>query len=204
LAKNSLKISRAKKKHKEIAKEYGIMYDKKKERAKVEKSAYDNNSSVKNKKYFVLKGKENVDNYLKANIRYLGDADSIYYRESKLVKNSLVKDRITDNTPIFYLAENYENYKLDNKKTRKEVELTDEQLHGSWEERKEKAYNQIDQEDLLVSFDYIDLLSRVRNEVYLEEKKRDGAAADTADNEHITSITTTIKEKIFNIFKNRK
>ncbi|MDR0572058.1 MAG: hypothetical protein LBG48_04375 [Rickettsiales bacterium] len=201
LAKNWLKISRAKKKHKKIAKDYGIMYDKEKERAKVEKDAYKHKLTAKSRGYFVLKGEENVDNYLKENIKYLGDENTIYYKESKVIKNNLVDKRSTDDFPILYLADNYGDYKLD-KKTQKKIDVADEDLYGSWDKRKEKSYNQIDQDEILVSFDYIDLLSRVRTEVYFDELEREEGGVGVASS--LVNIAASIKNKIFNIFKTKK
>jgi hypothetical protein len=201
LAKNGLKISRAKRKHKQIAKDYGIMYDKEKERAKVNKDAYDNKMTAKSRGYFRLEGKQNIDDYLKKNIQYLGDEDTIYYRESKLVKNNSADERDTDDSPILYLANNYEDYKLD-KKVQKKIEIAGKDLYGDWDERKKKSYNQIDQDEILISFDYIDLLSRVRNEVYFNELEREEGSVSIGNS--IANIAASIKNKIFSIFKTSK
>jgi hypothetical protein len=196
LAKNNLKISRSKRKHKTLAKGYGILYDKEKERARVEDDFYKTKVSYKKRKYFVLEGKENIDKYIKENIKYVGDDVGLYYRESKL-KGDGDSTNEGKEFEIFYLADNYDSYKED-RKIQKAVELSEEKLYGLWNERKEKAYNQIDGEEILVSFDYVDLLSRVRTEVYLEEKNRSGESGNVAD------VISSIKDKIFGIFKGGK
>jgi hypothetical protein len=197
LAKNNLKISRLRRKHKAIAKNYGIFYDKEKERITVEDDFYKTKTSAKKRKYFVLEGKENIDKYLKENIKYLGDDISVYYRESKLKGNGDSTNKNKD-FEILYLTDNYSSYKED-RRIQKNIELDSEKLYGSWKERKEKAYNQIDGEEILVSFDYIDLLSRVRTEVYLEEKNNAGGSSSS-----ISNTVTLIKDKILGIFKGGK
>jgi hypothetical protein len=197
LAKNNLKISRLRRKHKAIAKNYGILYDKEKERITIDDDFYKTKTSAKKRRYFVLEGKENIDKFLEENIKYLGDDISVYYRESKLKGGGDSTNKNKD-FEILYLTDNYSSYKED-RQTQKSVELDSEKLYGSWKERKEKAYNQIESEEILVSFDYIDLLSRVRTEVYLEEKDNAGGSGSG-----IANTVTLIKDKILGIFKGGK
>jgi hypothetical protein len=195
LSKNNLKIARAKKKHKKIAGEHGIIYDKEKERAIVEDDFYDQKVSAKKRNYFTLRGKKNIDNFVRDNIKYLGSDLSIYYRESRL-KGGNIPDGNDKDSSIFYLAENYAGYKQD-KRAQEEIKLDEEKLYGSWETRKEKAYNRIEGEEILVSFDYINLLSKIRTEVYLNEKER------TQSGGQLSKTSETIRDKIFNIFRGK-
>jgi hypothetical protein len=196
LSKNSLKIARAKNRHKQIAQKHGIIYDKDKERALVGDDFYNQKVSAKKRNYFVLEGKKNIDDFVRNNIKYLGKDLSIYHVESKLKGNNVV-DEDNENLPTFYLVENYDSYKQD-KRAQEEIKLNEERLYGSWGARKEKAYNRIEGKEILVSFDYINLLSRIRTEVYLNEREQSQSSGSTS-----SRIGETIKDKIFNLFRGK-
>ena len=200
LAKNKFKIRRAKNKHTEIAKEYGIYYTDDATTKLVDTEYYSSTPSTSKKKNFLVRSKSaNATNIANKNMTYVGDDKTIYKRETNLKDDKLSSLKEEDDI-ILYLENNYDNYRTE-KNINRGVALTPEQIYGTKAQIKEKPFNSIDNEELLVSFDYIDLISRIRNDIYIQEQQGNKVIGSDKKQD---GVINSIKEKFMNLFKGNK
>ena len=93
---------------------------------------------------------------------------------------------------VAYLDENYSDYRQE--QNNMDIDISNEAIYGSLPDRKNKKYYTIDTDELLVSYDYIDLLSRVRTDIYIQQK----AEQKQQQKQEISNL----KQKIMNMFGN--
>ena len=190
LSKYGMVIREPKIRHKTIANDFGIKYTEDVVKNTVDAIYYDN-MSVKNKKNFVAKSNRyNKTDIINKDMEYLEQDKSIYKPESNLRENKLDSLKETGNV-IAYLDENYSNYKQEQNNI--EIEISKDMLYGSLSERKNKKYYIIDNDELLVSYDYIDLLSRVRTDIYIQQQQEQ-------TQQQQQSNENSLKQKILNVF----
>ena len=190
LSKYGMVIREPKTRHKIIANDFGIKYTENVVKNTVDAIYYDN-MSVKNKKNFVAKSNRyNKTDIINKDMEYLEQDKSIYKPESNLRENKLDSLKETGNV-IAYLDENYSNYKQEQNNI--EIEISKDTLYGSLLERKNKKYYIIDNDELLVSYDYIDLLSRVRTDIYIQQQQEQ-------TQQQQQSNENSLKQKILNVF----
>lgn len=189
LKNNSRRISRNKKKHLAIAKEEGIYY-RNNETDKIDLKYYAAANGTKLKKSYKTKINGSNDEYSKKDIQYLDSDLSIYYRQRNLKDKEdilLSDDKINR---IFYIQDNYFDY-AKQKITFSDVEPTSEKLYGSLELRKEKEYNYISNQIIQENFDYIDIMNRVKKELYLKEKE---------NSSNVKKNMSSVKSKFLKLF----
>lgn len=125
-------------------------------------------------------------------IKYLDSDISIYYRERTLKDPDTYYDE--DNEEIVFLAENYGDYSEDIVSF-SDVWPTSEELYGSLEFRKTKDYNYIDSDVMQENFDYIDIMNRVKNEIYLQQKEE-----QVAEERKSGGVINTVLDKFKQLF----
>ena len=196
LRNNYLKIRKKKAKHLEIARENNIYYR-------------DEKVDLVDSKYFTpIKGTklkkdyrdrvENTENNKKDEIKYLGSDLSIYYKERRLKDKDIIDDCDYDYgcvENIIYIEDNYPDYSKE-KVMFSDIKPSEEKLYGSLELRKDKSYNYIDSAVMQENFDYIDIMNRVKKELYLKEKRQIVEKTDNNKN----SIIDNIKNKFKSLF----
>ena len=164
LKKNSMKIAKQKSKHKKIASENSIYYRDNKVDM-VDEYYYEPIRGTKLKKEY--RGKKTLEDYEQNNIEYMDSDLSLYYKQRNLKDFDTYSD---DNSrEVLFLAENYKDYTKESMSF-DDIQPTSEQLYGSIQERKEKDYNYIESDVMQKNFDYIDVMNRVKNEIYLKQK----------------------------------
>lgn len=193
LKNNGLKIRAQKSKHMKIAKENDIYYRDNKTDL-IDSKYYNSINGTKLKREYKNTGYIDEEKK-KEEIKYLDSDLSICYRERKL-KDSDISDSCTYNCgDIVYLENNYKDYSKD-RVNFDDVEPSREQLYGSLMLRKEKEYNYIDNITMQRNFDYIDIMNRVKREIYLKEKEE-----ENRENNKNTGVVNSIKNRFRNLFK---
>lgn len=186
---NSRKINRMKQKHLKIAKEQGIYY-RKNETDSIDPAYYKNANGTKIKKSY---RNNNIEEDNKKAINYIDDELSIYYKQRNLKDDDLISLNEDRDHLILYLAENYTDYSKE-KIGFSDIEISSEKLYGSLKLRKEKDYRAIDYLILQENFDYIDVMNRVKKELYLENKQKQQTNT-------IKENATSIKNRFMDLFK---
>jgi hypothetical protein len=194
LKNNSLRIKKSKEKHLEKAKEHGINYRVREADIVDADYYYKTPVGTKAKKNYRTNSE---DNDKKKDIKYLGTDISIYHKQRNLKdKEDYILDRNRNNKSIFYVKENYSDY-AEEKITFNDITPTTEKLYGDLKLRKEKRYNSINNRVMQESFDYIDIMNRIKKEMYLKDKENETINADKRK----TNVTTNIRSKFMNLFK---
>lgn len=165
---NSMKIRRQKTKHLKIANENNIYYRENKTDL-VDADYYEPIRGTKLKRDF--KNKKTIEDIPDIeDIDYMDSDLSLYYRQRNLKDTQYYDD---DNSQkILYLAENYKDYSKE-RVDFVDIEPTSDKLYGTIKERKDKNYNYIDSPVMQENFDYIDIMNRVKNEIYLKQKEEE-------------------------------
>ena len=167
LKKNSMKIAKQKNKHKKIASENNIYYRDNKVDM-VDEYYYEPIRGTKLKKEYRNKKTLEEDAYKQNDVEYMDSDLSLYYKQRNLKDFDTYSDN--DGREILFLAENYKDYAKEGIDFNN-IQPTSEQLYGSIQERKEKDYNYIESDVMQENFDYIDVMNRVKNEIYLKQKE---------------------------------
>jgi hypothetical protein len=194
LKNNSTKINRAKNKHLAKAKEHGINY-RVDEIDLVDSKYYNVNVGTKSKKNY--RNNNNMDEEEdRKNVDYLNSDISIYYKQRNLKdKEDSYFDDYDDRKKIYYVEDNYPDYSKE-KISFGDIEASSEKLYGSLDSRKEKEYNMVDNQTMQENFDYIDIMDRIKKEIYIkskeDEKKTSGGTG---------KIIKSIREKFTSLFK---
>lgn len=195
LKSNSPKIRRKKNKHLRIAKENNIYYTNDVS-SLVDSDYYEPIRGTKLKKNF--RDKKTLDDIPKAEeIKYLDSDISLYYKQRNLKDLQYYDKKNIDGEKILYLADNYDNY-LKKGVTFDDIKLDNNKLYGTIEERKDKNYNYIDSAIMQENFDYIDIMNRVKNEIYIKQKgERQKKESPEKGNSTINSVVNKFKD-LFN------
>ena len=167
LKKNSMKIAKQKNKHKKIASENNIYYRDNKVDM-VDEYYYEPIRGTKLKKEYRNKKTLEEDAYKQNDVEYMDSDLSLYHKQRNLKDFDTYSDN--DGREILFLAENYKDYAKEGIDFNN-IQPTSEQLYGSIQERKEKDYNYIESDVMQENFDYIDVMNRVKNEIYLKQKE---------------------------------
>ena len=165
LKKNSMKIARQKSKHKKIAEQNSIYYRDNKVDL-VDEYYYEPMRGTKLKKEY--RGKRTLSEDENTNVEYMDSDLSLYYKQRNLKDFDIYDD--DDSNKILFLAENHGDYSEEGVSFT-DINPTSEQLYGTIQERKEKDYNYIESDVMQENFDYIDIMNRVKNEIYLKQKE---------------------------------
>ncbi len=196
---NARKINRSKNKHLALAKEQGIYY------------RINNTDAIDSKYYKKSNGSKLKKNYRysevgidndkeQKEIKYLGSDLSIYYKQRNLKDdNDFIKLNEDHAQLIMYLAENYPDYSKE-RISFDDIKPNNDMLYGNLKLRKEKEYKYIDNQTMQENFDYIDIMNRIKKEIYLENKKQEAQSIDKSKNRTENALTT-IKNKFMNLFK---
>ena len=190
LKKNSMKIMKQRNKHMKIASENNIYYRDNKADL-VDEEYYEPMRGTKLKREFRNKRITDEEEE-QEKIKYLDSDISIYYRERTLKDPDTYYDE--DNEEIVFLAENYGDYSEDIVSF-SDVWPTSEELYGSLEFRKTKDYNYIDSDVMQENFDYIDIMNRVKNEIYLQQKEE-----QVAEERKSGGVINTVLDKFKQLF----
>ncbi|MDR2778148.1 MAG: hypothetical protein LBB13_01400, partial [Rickettsiales bacterium] len=166
LSKNANKIGRPKKKHERLVKQN---HEEIRTKSVTEKSNAKANNFMK-----TIKTYKNKNAAIEKNsTAYVGSDLSIYYRESRL------KDKFNDfdnfllgnkDSNLLYLENNYQDYSKE-KINFKDIKPTYKGLYGDLKLRKEEERAIPSNSDFLKCFDQVDLMDRVKKEVYLKSKE---------------------------------
>ena len=189
---NSMKIRRQKNKHLKIANENNIYYRENKTDL-VDADYYEPIRGTKLKRDF--RNKKTIEDIPDVgDIEYMDSDLSLYYRQRNLKDPQYYDD---DNSQkILYLAENYKDYSEE--RVDFDIEPTSDKLYGTIEERKDKNYNYIDSSVMQENFDYIDIMNRVKNEIYLKQKEE-----ETKNKSNNTGIINSVVNKFKNLFNKK-
>lgn len=185
---NSNKIRRQKNKHIKIANENNIYYRDNKIDV-VDSDYYEPIRGTELRKKF--KDKKTMDEIEKIeDINYFDSDLSLYYRQRNLKDPQLYDDRNKEN--ILFLSKNYKDYSEE----RVDFNITpdEDKLYGTIEERKEKDYNYIESSTMQKNFDYIDIMNRVKNEIYLKQKEEE------SKNKSGTGVVNSVVNRFKNLF----
>lgn len=185
---NSNKIRRQKNKHIKIANENNIYYRDNKTDV-VDSDYYEPIRGTELRKKF--KDKKTMDEIEKIeDINYFDSDLSLYYRQRNLKDPQLYDDRNKEN--ILFLSKNYKDYSEE----RVDFNITpdEDKLYGTIEERKEKDYNYIESSTMQKNFDYIDIMNRVKNEIYLKQKEEE------SKNKSGTGVVNSVVNRFKNLF----
>lgn len=185
---NSNKIRRQKNKHIKIANENNIYYRDNKIDV-VDSDYYEPIRGTELRKKF--KDKKTMDEIEKIeDINYFDSDLSLYYRQRNLKDPQLYDDRNKEN--ILFLSKNYKDYSEE----RVDFNITpdEDKLYGIIEERKEKDYNYIESSTMQKNFDYIDIMNRVKNEIYLKQKEEE------SKNKSGTGVVNSVVNRFKNLF----
>ncbi|MBO4956495.1 MAG: hypothetical protein J6C50_01520 [Rickettsiales bacterium] len=193
LKNNYLKIRRKRDKHLKLAKQHDIYYRDDKTDL-IDSKYYNATDGTKLKKEYRSR-KYNEEEINTDKVKYLDSDLSLYYRDRRL-KDTKIGDSCDyncDNT-ILYVQDNYKDYSKE-KITFDDIEPTREQLYGSLALRKDKEYHYIDNTVMQKNLDYIDVMDRVKSEVYLRQKALD------AEHNRGKGTVDAIKNKFKDLFK---
>ncbi len=195
---NARKINRSKNKHLNLAKQQNIYYRINNTDA-IDNAYYKKTNGSKLKKNYRYDD-TNIKNEEKPKeLKYLGSDLSIYYKQRNLKDDSdFIKFDEDHSQFIMYLAENYPDYSKE-RISFGDIKPSSDMLYGNLKLRKEKEYKYIDNQTMQENFDYIDIMNRVKKEVYLENKKQE--IKDNINNKKTEGTLTTIKNKFMNLFK---
>lgn len=174
LSKYSKKIEKSKKKHRDAAKKSGISYDKTDSLSLIDSSFYGSKIGTNKIKIDVLstdlpfRDEDDIPN-----INYLESDLSIYYKERSLKDNfdDLGYDFDEKSKNLRYLLNNKKDYS-EAKTIFDDIEPSDKKLYGELKQRDGYGYASINNEILLVNYDYIDIMDRVKKEIYLKNKEQ--------------------------------
>lgn len=196
LNKNSLKIKRQKQKHLKIARENDIYYSDDKINL-VDSKYYNAMRGTSQKKNYKGKIKIENGNETKNDIKYLNEQLSIYYSNRRLKDkdDNFIECEYDCSENIAYLENNHNSYSK-NRISFDDIQLTEEQLYGNLTLRKDKQYNQIDAITLQKEFDYIDVMNRIKNELYLKEKEK-----MSKNTQKYNKTIDNVKNKFLKLFK---
>lgn len=198
LRNNSNKISRSKNKHLSLAREQGIYY-RVSEADAIDSNYYKGANGSKLKKNYRNNNKMNEEEKQKE-IKYLDDNLSIYYKHRSLKDDSdMIKLDKDHKEFLMYLAENYPDYSKE-RINFGDIEPSSEILYGDLTLRKDKDYKYIDNQTMQENFDYIDIMSRVKKQLYLEGKKRE-IKNNEGKKKDAEGAIQSIKNKFMGLFK---
>jgi hypothetical protein len=120
-------------------------------------------------------------------------SDSIYYKSRKLKEEFENSDNLEN---ISYLKDNYGDYS----QSRIDflgVKPNSKTLHGELKRRKDKNSSIPSSLNLQKCFDYIDVMDRVKKEIYLNQKRAEILGRPASEKEGSRSV----KKKLFETFK---
>lgn len=173
LNKYSKKIEKSKKKHKEAAKKSGISYKKIDNINLMDSSYYTNRNGTNKIKLDVLSNDLPPKEKNEYKINYLESSLSIYYKERTLKDNlnDLGYDFDEKSKNLRYLLNNKDDFS-ETKTMFYDIEPSKEKLYGELKQRDNYGYTSINNDILLVNYDYIDIMNRVKKEIYLKNKEQ--------------------------------
>ena len=197
LKNNSIKIRRYKNKHLKLAEEHDIYYRDNKVDL-VDSKYYNATDGTKLKKeYRSRKYKEKIEEK-NNNIEYLDQDLSIYYTNRTLKDvDGLVECEYNCDNSVRYVENNHKDYSSAIVGFN-DININNSYLYGNLSLRKEKDYNYVDNAVLQVNYDYIDIMNRVKEELYLKQKGKENKKMPTNKD-----ALTNIKGKFLNLFNKK-
>lgn len=197
LKNNYMKIKRYRDKHLKLAENYDIYYRDDKVDL-VDSKYYNATDGTKLKKEYRSRKYKEEHNKKHNDIEYLNQDLSIYHTNRTLKDvDDLDECGYNCDTDIMYVENNYKDYSS-SIVSFDDVKINNMYLYGDLSLRKEKDYNYVDGAVLQANFDYIDVMNRVKEELYLRQKseeiKKKTTNKDTLNN---------IKSKFLNLFNGK-
>lgn len=185
LKNNYMKIKRYKDKHLRLAESHNIYYRDNKVDL-IDSKYYNATDGTKLKKEYRSRKYKEKQNEKQNDIEYLNQDLSIYYTNRNLKDvNDLDECEYNCSTNIAYVENNYKDYS-NSVVGFDDIKINNLYLYGDLSLRKEKDYNYVDGAVLQANFDYIDIMNRVKEELYLkqkaEEQKKNSVNVDKLNN----------------------
>lgn len=199
LSKYGAQVERKKKKHKEIAKEVGIDYKDTSRTDMMNTEQYSAGKGTIKTRMEIANSHDRNEVEEEVEPVYVGDDLSLYYKQRNL-KDEL--DLLSDEYEIdeasrnlLYPLNNWADYR-ENRIDFENIKPTDDKLYGELKPR-EAGYTSIDSWILLINFDYLDIMFRVKREIALKNKENSANATDKPKSIKIDNSLVDRFKKIF-------